>query len=183
MDVYKLIDRVPEMPYFLMALAYAVIEPERATQVFPSAFVFLAVTITVGLLMKASLKTQRPVVYPGIPIAKYDVPSLHTAISVGAVSFIYFMEPVFTIVFTPIAFVYMYSRIRLGFHTRLAVYTGVVVGFLAGSAVGYGLSGHVFSAFESFALSIMFFLVPVSATVFRLRYLVIETSCRPKKDA
>jgi membrane-associated phospholipid phosphatase len=171
MRLYVLIDRVPELPYFVLALFYALSNPlEDSLHVFSVAFLYLSASLAVGLLLKAALKTKRPVDYACIPVAKYDVPSLHTMVSVGAVAFIYFVEPIYSLIMAPVGILYMYSRVKLCFHTKTAVYVGAAVGVAMGAAFGTLLSSVSLRGFEAIACA-LFFLVPVSATVFRLRYM------------
>ncbi|MBU0762855.1 MAG: hypothetical protein KKD39_07495 [Candidatus Altiarchaeota archaeon] len=171
MILYKLIDRVPEMPYFMMALAYSHLEVEKALHTFSASFLFLLLSILVGLFLKTLLKTKRPVEYPCIPVARYDIPSLHTLISVGAIPLIYFLDSKYAFFFVPLALVYMYSRLKLGFHSKKAVYLGALAGLVVGVVSGFVLSKMVFGLNESIFLTVSFFMLPLAATVFRLKYI------------
>jgi hypothetical protein len=171
MDVWSIIDRVPELPYFLVGFMYLQSEGYQALNAFSSAFIFLTVCILSGLFLKATLKTTRPIPYPGLSFARYDVPSLHTMVSLGAVPFIYFIEPRYILLFLGISVVYMYSRVKLGFHTKKAVYVGAVMGILVGAATGHTLSDASFHPSVSGLLTFLFFMVPLSATVFRQSYI------------
>jgi len=171
MNLYYVIDRVPEFPYFVLALAFVFTNPPEASlHVFSVAFIFMVASIFLGLSIKVLFKTKRPVNYPCVPIARYDIPSLHTLISVGAVAFTYFVNPLYAFILAPVGVFYMYSRVRLCVHTKKAVYVGALVGLVMG--VFFGMSLHVlsFPGYEHL-LTAFFFLTPVSATVFRLRYL------------
>lgn len=168
MDAYELIDRVPELPYFALALVYAFNTPvEVARHVFAVAFCFLSASVFVGVLLKCTLKTERPVKYHCLPAVKYDIPSLHTQVSVGAVVFVYFVDPRYCLVLAPIGALYMVSRVKLGLHTRSAVYCGALIGLVMGYLAGQLLGRVDFGGYD-LLLSAAFFATPLSATAFRL---------------
>jgi len=171
MRLYYLIDRVPELPYFIFALIFVLYTPvEVAKQVFAVSCLFMVSGIIVGVSLKVLLKTKRPCEYHCIPYVKYDVPSLHTLLSIGAIAYICFINVKYCVFAIPMGYTYMISRLRLGLHTKKAVYVGAAVGLLMGSLFGYLLWRIDFHGFE-YPMSVLFFLIPVSATLFRLKYL------------
>ncbi len=171
MNIYYVIDRVPELPYFILALVYVASTPTDFTRpVFAVAGLFLVSSLAVGITLKAVLRTERPVEYHCIPAVKYDIPSLHTLLSIGAIVFIYFVEPVYSLVMAPVGVLYMYSRLKLGLHTRKAVYVGAVVGALLGAVFGSLVKMVDLREYEM-VLATLFFLIPLAATLFRLKYL------------
>ncbi|MBD3387969.1 MAG: phosphatase PAP2 family protein [Candidatus Altiarchaeales archaeon] len=171
MKLYILIDRIPELPYFILSLLFLFTNPMPVSrQVFSSAFMYLLAAIGLGLLLKCLLRTERPREYHCIPIARYDIPSLHTMVSVGAVAFVYFADPVYAIVLAPVSVLYMVSRLKLGLHTRNAVFAGALLGLLVGLSCGSMMWTLDFKGLEPF-LSSMFFITPPAATMFRLKYL------------
>jgi len=171
MRLYYLIDRIPELPYFALAFFYmSYTPPARSMHVFAVAFFYLLTSIALGVALKALLKTERPCEYHCIPAVRYDVPSLHTFISVGAASFVYFVDPLYCLIMVPLGLLYMHSRLKLGLHTKNAVYAGAVLGALTGLFYGLMLYKVSFGGLEP-VYAFLFFLTPVSATLFRFRYL------------
>ncbi len=174
MRLYNLIDRLPEFPYFLLALFYVLTTPvDVARQVLSAAFCYMVFAISVGLAIKLALKTPRPREYRCIPIAKYDIPSLHTLVSVGSIVFIYFINPLYAVVFTPVGVLYMYSRIKLGIHTKKAVIYGALIGVVIGFFFGTIITEIDLGPLRVPA-AILFFAIPVCASLYRLKYLRVK---------
>jgi membrane-associated phospholipid phosphatase len=171
MRIYYLIDRIPELPYFMLALFYmSYTPPERFMHVFAIAFFYLITSISLGITVKALLRTERPCDYHCIPAVRYDIPSLHTMISAGAVVVIYFIEPLYCLIMAPLGVLYMYSRLKLGLHSKNAVYAGAALGVLTGLFYGLMADKISFGGLES-VYAVSFFILPICATIFRLRYL------------
>ena len=84
----EIIDKIPEMPYFLLALVYVAINPDVSylTHVFSTAFFYLTISLTAGMTLKLLLKTKRPTDYSSHMLLKYGFPSLHSLISIGAIA-------------------------------------------------------------------------------------------------
>jgi membrane-associated phospholipid phosphatase len=166
--VYYIIERVPEFPYFVFASYYVFTTPLDASRhVFSIGLIYMTFSIFVGLFLKYLLKTKRPKPYSKVNPFCFDVPSLHTMLAFGAVSFTYFVDVSYSIIFVPVSVLYFYSRLKLGFHTKTAIVVGAVVGLLLGVAVGLLLDRVYFSSGVETIMSILFFSLPVLASVFR----------------
>jgi len=176
MFLYRLIDSVPEMPYFLLAGVYVLFNPlGSALHVLAVTFFYMLTSLTVGLVLKALFKTVRPVRYACIPMARYDVPSLHTIIAVGGVPYVYFINPAYCLITIPLALLYMYSRVKMSFHTERAVIVGALIGLVIGSLFGLSLWRVDLSGYEGL-FAFLFFLFPVSATLYRLRFIGVSVA-------
>jgi len=137
-SLYCLIDVIPEFPYFLMALFFVFGEDiSRARHVLAVLFIYVFLGILSGMLVKYLTKSERPKQHYKISIISYDVPSLHTLISVGLVSFTYFIDPKYAVALVPVGIIYMQSRVSLGYHTRKAVLVGAAMGAAVGFMTGY----------------------------------------------
>jgi len=135
--VYCLIDSVPELPYFFLAMLFVFTETaDKARHVLALLLIYVSVGLAVGIAMKCLLKTERPKERYRIYVIGYDIPSLHTVIAVGLVFFAYFLNPVYSLLLAPVALLYMHSRICLGYHTKTAVVVGAITGAVVGSAAG-----------------------------------------------
>jgi hypothetical protein len=171
MFIYRVIDCVPEMPYFLLALVYMMFNPfSVAVHVLAVTFFYMLTSLTLGLVLKAILKTARPVKYACIPMARYDVPSLHTIIAVGGVPFTYFINPAYCLITIPLALLYMYSRVKMSLHTVRAVYVGALVGLFVGAVFGFSLWRVDIRSYEG-VFAFLFFVIPLSSTIYRLKYI------------
>lgn len=174
--LYWIIDKVPELPYFILALMYSLYTPrETAIHVFSTAFVLLATALTGGSILKVMFKTVRPKPLYDIAILKYDFPSLHSMVSIGAIAYVYFIEPKITLILIPIGFLYLYSRIKLGAHTVLGVLSGAAIGFFLGLISGmFLLEIHLHPTIER-CFTLLFFIIPVIATILRIK--IVPQEC------
>ncbi len=163
MDIDTIIERYPELPYFIIATYFlAVAGSETALRVFSFGFIFLSAGITIGLLLKGILKTERPREYECFPGAEYDVPSLHTLLSSGAVTYMYYIDPIYMMLLTPLAVLYMISRLRTHVHTTQAVFAGVLIGIPLGIIIGRSMAVSNLHGLEV-PLTVMFFFTPYAA--------------------
>lgn len=163
MDLDTIIERYPELPYFTLAAYFLAMEgAQNSLRVFSFGFIFISVGMTVGLILKGILRTERPVDYGCFPCAEYDIPSLHTLLSCGAVTYMYFINPIYTLILTPLAIAYMISRVRTRLHTRLAIITGAVIGAPIGAMVGRSMAVSSLQGLEV-PLTVMFFFTPYAA--------------------
>ena len=182
MKAYQLIDSLPELPYIILALAYIALYPlERSLHVLATAFIFLLTGLVIGLALKRMIRSERPKKYKGIPIAEYDIPSLHTLLSIGAIAFVYQIERQYTIIFIPLGLIYMVSRVGLGVHTKSAVIFGAAIGMLLGSFFGVAIDGIDYKGLEGL-FTILFFLTPVTATFFRKKFIKESSFPRPRTN-
>ncbi|MFH1054906.1 MAG: hypothetical protein V1744_02295 [Candidatus Altiarchaeota archaeon] len=170
MNVYQVIDRFPEFPYFVLAVVFISLNPvDVSLHVLAVSFLFMVSSLIVGIVLKFILKTNRPTGYKCIILARYDVPSLHSLLSVGGAVFVYFVSPIYCVFAVPLAILYMHSRIKLCLHTTEAVVAGAIIGFLMGVLFGLILWSVDLDGFE-LILSLLFFFIPVFVTIFDLRY-------------
>ncbi len=166
--VYVLIDKVPEFPYFILSSFFVFSMPiEVSRHVFAIAFLYMISSIFLGLAMKMVLKTKRPKPYGKIEPFCFDIPSLHTMVSIGAVAYVFFVDLYYSIVLFPICILYFISRLRLGYHTVNAVLIGAVSGVLVGCFFGLLLDTIFFDMMIESFLSVLFFIIPVFASLFR----------------
>ena len=169
--VYKILDRIPELPFFFVALAYIIFVPRTDyIHIFSTAFVFLAASLLFGCTLKLTFKTKRPKELTPIIFFKYGFPSLHAMTSVGAIGFVYFISPPLAILLSPVGLIFMASRVELHYHTRRDVWGGAAIGLLLGAAAGrYGLGIH-FPPNLEFAFAVLFFTTPVVFSFFRVKH-------------
>lgn len=166
------IDKIPEFPYFILALTYTLYHPEKPliTHIFSTAFIFMILTLTVGAALKVMFKTKRPKNHYRMPILKYDFPSLHSLISIGAIAFLYYVDWKYSLIMIPFGLAYIYSRLRLGVHTIEGILGGVAIGLLIGVFSGaYLLKNLHLSQNLEELFTILFYILPALATVLRLK--------------
>ncbi len=141
--LYKIIDVAPALPYMIIALAYGwfnLDNPDELLHIGSIATLFSISAIGIGLLFKAIFRTPRKMPRYGNTIVKYGFPSLHALGSAGAVGFTYFIDPRFLSLTVPILLVYIYSRVRLGVHSKADILGGLLTGAMVGLFFGmYGL--------------------------------------------
>lgn len=170
--IYSLIDRFPAIPYLVIGLGYLLLNLDKleyVIHVFSSAFIFLLMAVVVGILLKVIFKTERKIPRYGGTIAKYGFPSIHTLASIGGIAFIYFVDPIFTLLLIPLGLLYMYSRIKIGVHSDVDVIGGAIVGIIIGIFCGiYVLNIYLDPAIETI-FGALFFIAPLMLTVIELR--------------
>ncbi|MFH1403692.1 MAG: hypothetical protein ABIH11_05420 [Candidatus Altiarchaeota archaeon] len=165
---YYIIDRVPEFPYFLFASYYVFTTPVSTSRhVFSIAFIYMLVSLLLGLGIKHILKTERPRPYGDVKPFCFDIPSIHTSLSLGAVAFTYFVNPVYSILMFPVGVLYFYSRLKLGYHTKKAILVGALIGVVTGIGCGMLLADLYFTERVESYLSVLFFSIPPIASVLR----------------
>jgi membrane-associated phospholipid phosphatase len=172
--IYRIIDVVPAVPYLIIAAAFILLNLSRlpyALHVLAVAFVFVTVTVVVGILMKVIFRTERKMPRYGNSIAKYGFPSIHALTAAGAVAFAYFVDPVLSLALVPLAFLYVYSRLRLGVHTEADVFGGIAVGAAMGLLFGiYVLKSVQFGETVDMILAALFFVVSIIVTLLESQY-------------
>ncbi len=173
-EIYKVIDKFPELPYLVLAafyLIYDISEMENKIHVFSIAFLFVLLTVIVGTILKAIFRTERKIPYYGATIFRYGFPSLHSLASIGAIGFVYFVNPLFSLILIPIGLLYIYSRIKLGAHSVTDVLGGAIIGLPLGFFSGRYLLGIKLPYELELILCIIFFLMPIILCIFRVRYM------------
>ena len=171
MGVYQAIDRFPELPYFAIAVVYSMTHPiDILLHVLSAAFIFMVSAVGLGLILKVVLGTSRPTDYSHFSAFRYDVPSLHSLVSVGSIVFVYFVDPAYSIVVVPLGLLYTYSRLRLSVHTKTAVWAGALIGLIVGWVFGANVWNMEFLGLER-TLTAMFFLVPVAFSISRILWI------------
>jgi membrane-associated phospholipid phosphatase len=172
--LYRIIDVVPAVPYLIIAAAFILLNLSRlpyALHVLAVAFVFVTVAVTVGILMKVIFRTERKMPRYGNSIAKYGFPSIHALTAAGAVAFAYFVDPILSLALVPLAFLYVYSRLRLGVHNEADVFGGIIVGGALGLLFGIYVLNHVqFGETVDMILAALFFIVSIIVTLLESQY-------------
>ena len=169
--VCRLIDKIPEFPYFLLAMGYALTIPrDLAIHVFSTAFIFIVMTIAVGLILKSIFKQKRPREHYDIPVLKYDFPSLHSMVSIGATVYVYFVSPLSSVLLCPMGLIYLYSRVRLRVHSVKGVIGGALIGIIMGLMTGTFILGVYLPYNVELILAIFFFIFPVILSIFRITF-------------
>jgi len=170
-NIHRFIDRTPELPYFVIALFYLFSTSTPASiRIFARAFLFVAVSLAVGLLLKSCFKTKRPRNHYDLPALRYDFPSLHSMISAGMIVFVYFVNPLYALLLIPVGAFYLYSRIKFRAHSVAGVIGGACIGILLGFAFGLSLSAFDIPEDLELVLSIMLLCMPLFSAAFRIRY-------------
>jgi membrane-associated phospholipid phosphatase len=163
--VYEFIDKQPAIPYVVLGLVTFLMNLHRIEEIlhlFSSIFIFVAVSIIVGVILKAFFRTPRKVPrYGGSPI-KYGFPSIHSMLSVGGMGFVFFVNPLFLIVLTPLTFLYIYSRLALGVHNTWDVLGGALIGLIIGLLSGVLIFQQLNLPMEVEAFfTLLFFILPL----------------------
>ncbi|MFH1788659.1 MAG: phosphatase PAP2 family protein [Candidatus Altiarchaeota archaeon] len=177
MDVKRLnyyADKIPELPYFLVALLFVLADAKvEYIHVFSTAFIFLSLALAIGVCLKLLLKTRRPKPYKSrYEIFRYGFPSLHTMISIGALAFVYYIDPLLSLVLAPVGVFYIYARISGGFHTRGDVLGGMIVGVVIGAFSGSLIDELFLPGRVEFLFAFLFFAVPTLTSVARIKEIV-----------
>lgn len=170
-NIHLLIDRSPELPYFILALVYLFgTTAMDAIHVFSTAFLFIVTSLTIGLLLKTCFKTKRPIRHYNLPALRYDFPSLHSMISIGTIVFVYYVNPLYSIVLIPVGLFYLYSRIKLKAHSLKGVIGGALIGGVIGFLFGFSLKDVYLPETLELIFAIMLFCTPLLTTIFRMKY-------------
>jgi membrane-associated phospholipid phosphatase len=170
-NVHRLIDRTPELPYFIIALFYLFsTSTPSSIHVFSQAFLFVVFSLALGLLLKSLFKTERPRKHYDMPALRYDFPSLHSMISIGMIVFMYFVDPLYAMVLLPIGLFYLYSRVKVRAHSVAGVLGGAFIGTMLGLLFGLSLSTHQIPEDLEVVFSVMLFCMPLFSAAFRIRY-------------
>ncbi|MEM2917914.1 MAG: phosphatase PAP2 family protein [Candidatus Altiarchaeota archaeon] len=174
--IYNFIDKMPEVPFLLIALMYAsYLYPkiDEIFHIFSSALIFIISSVIIGLILKYIFKTERKVPYINTPIVKYGFPSLHSLTSIGAITFVYFIPragPFLSLILLPLGVLYVYSRVKLRVHSIVDVLGGALIGFILGAVNGfYLLKENILGlTYEiKFVFAILFFILPIFSILYR----------------
>ncbi|MFH1125585.1 MAG: phosphatase PAP2 family protein [Candidatus Altiarchaeota archaeon] len=171
LNIHLLVDRSPELPYFILAVIYIFgrADPESA-HIFSVTFLFVLFSLVVGLALKTCFKTERPKRRYNLPALRYDFPSLHSMISIGMVVFFYYVNPIYAAIFIPVGLFYLYSRIKLKAHSVFGVLGGALLGMLIGFIFGISTDSIRLPETLELFFSIMLFCTPLLTTIFRMKY-------------
>lgn len=169
LDIF--VDRLPEIPYIILAILFAYSMPSGYAQnVLSAGFIVVSATFVLGIVLKFLFHGKRPVAYTDMPVFKYDVPSIHAMMSWSICLFSLRVSVVFSAVFLILAVVYSASRVGTKVHSKIAVYVGSALGALSGF-IGYFLIDSAF--LPPFARQIFYsliFVMPVASLGLRFRY-------------
>jgi membrane-associated phospholipid phosphatase len=169
--LYRLIDKVPEFPFFIVAFFYMATVPIAVyAHVFSTAFLLLAGSLIIGMAVKLAAKTKRPQELTSCVLFKYGFPSLHAMISVGAVSFIYFISPLIALLLAPVGLLFMVSRVELHYHTRKDVWGGAAIGLVLGVITGKWFLGVYLPSAVEYVFAALFFIMPAVFSIFRVKH-------------
>ncbi len=170
--IYRTIDRFPAIPYLIIALGYLLLDLGKLKKihVLSSAFIFLSIAVIMGVLLKVIFKTERKIPRYGGTIVKYGFPSIHALASIGAIAFVYFVDPMFALLLAPLGLLYMYSRIKLGVHSERDILGGAITGLIIGIFCGiYILLGIYLEPDIETVLGVLFFVALLTLTTIELR--------------
>ncbi len=164
-DIYEFIDKQPAIPYVVLGAAIFFMNLQRIEEtlhLFSSIFIFAAVSLVVGVILKEIFRTPRRVPrYGGSPI-KYGFPSIHSMLSAGSLGLIFFVNPLFLIILIPLTLLYIYSRISLGVHNTWDVLGGAFIGLVIGVLCGLFVFQQLNLPIEVEAfLTLLFFILPL----------------------
>lgn len=169
--ISRIIDLIPELPYFILSLAFVLNnEPGVIRHVYSVAFLYTVITLVVGLSLKGLFKVRRPKECYDMPLLRYDFPSMHAMISIGAVAYLYFVDAAYAIVLTPISLLYFQSRLELEVHKLSAVIGGAFIGVILGVFAGTVLYGILLPEYFEVMFTILFFILPGCASLVRIRH-------------
>ena len=167
-------DKVPELPYFVVAVVLVAARPWLDfVHIFSMGFLFLMASLVAGAYLKLAFKTDRPTPYQSrYRTFKYGFPSLHSMISIGAIVFAYFVYPTLSVILAPVGVFYIYARISGGYHTMQDVVGGAVIGALLGWVIGSRISAVYLPETLETAFACLFFIIPITASIARIKELI-----------
>ncbi|MFZ2455264.1 MAG: restriction endonuclease [Candidatus Altiarchaeia archaeon] len=182
---YHIIDKFPDLPYLILAflyigyVSYSRTELAKLTHIFSSTLLYVALALAVGIVLKGIFRTQRTTPFYatqdyGIKVFRYGFPSLHSLASCGAVSFCYFINPLgplLSVLMIPIAITYIYSRLRIGAHSKTDVVGGAIIGFFVGVIAGVLILGTKLPDMLEMVLSFLMIAGLVGSILARLKYM------------
>jgi membrane-associated phospholipid phosphatase len=170
-NIHTLIDRSPELPYFILAVIYLLgtTNPE-VMHIFSVAFIFVVTSLASGLFLKSFFKTKRPIKHYDLPSLRYDFPSLHSMISIGTIVFVYYVAPAYSLLLTPVGLFYLYSRLKLKAHSVKGVVGGALLGIMLGYLFGRFMHDITIPEYLDMAFAVMLFCIPVFSALFRRKY-------------
>jgi membrane-associated phospholipid phosphatase len=170
-NIHLLIDRTPELPYFILAVIYLLGRTDaQSVHVFSMVFLFVMTSLALGLLLKALFKTKRPKRHYDLPALRYDFPSLHSMISIGTIVFVYYVDPSYSLVLVPVGLFYLYSRVKLKAHSVGGCFGGAFIGAALGFLFGSLLDRAYLPEGVEMLLAVLLFCTPLLTTVFRMKY-------------
>jgi len=163
-------DKIPEGPYIILAFAYMLTKPGGDfVHLFSTAFFYLMLCGLVGAALKGVFKTKRPKDMHYAGVFKYGFPSMHTMISVGTITFTFFICPSLPVFLIPLGLFYMYARGKMRAHTKLDVAGGAFFGLIVGYITGAYIMPVNLGRPTEFMLAMMFFLIPLVASYYRIQ--------------
>jgi membrane-associated phospholipid phosphatase len=182
---YHIIDKFPDFPYLILAflylgyIGYSKTELTTITHILSSTLLYVVLAVTIGILLKGVFRTQRTTPFYatqdyGIKVFRYGFPSLHSLASTGAVSFSYFINPLglmLSVLMIPIAATYIYSRMRIGAHSRTDVVGGAIIGFFIGIISGILILGTKLPDVVETILSIILVVALMGSILARVKYM------------
>jgi membrane-associated phospholipid phosphatase len=169
--VFYLVDKVPELPYFIVAVCLILVDPARDyLHFFSASFVFMAAALAIGISIKVCFKSKRPKVYNSkLILFRYGFPSLHTTISVGALALVYFISPWLSLILLPVGLLYIHARLSGGYHTKSDVLGGIFLGLFLGALVGYSMDRIHFPERIEQIFAVLFFVIPAVCSFARIK--------------
>jgi membrane-associated phospholipid phosphatase len=182
---YHIIDKFPDLPYLILAflylgyIGYSKIEFTKLTHIFSSTLLYVALALTIGIVLKGVFRTQRTTPFYatqdyGINVFRYGFPSLHSLASCGAITFCYFIDPLgplLSVLMIPIAMTYIYSRLRIGAHSKTDVVGGAIIGFFVGALSGILILGTKLPDMVEIVLSFLMIAGLIGSILARLKYM------------
>lgn len=166
--VYRIVDKYPSVPYIIIAVGYLLINLirlEKVIHVFSSAFIFLTIAVIVGVILKVIFRTERKIPRYHGTIIRYGFPSIHSIASVGAIAFIYFVDPLLALLLMPLGALYIYSRLKLGVHSETDIIGGAIVGTIVGILCGIYILPINPGITVELILAVLFFIGPILLTI------------------
>jgi len=169
-----LVDRIPELPFFIFAFIYLLTSPKprEIVHVFSICFIFIVIGLGVGMMLKLLFKIPRPKRHYSIKAIDYGFPSLHSLISAGALTLVWYVEPTGVILLLPITLFYMISRHHLGVHRWSSILAGSILGIIIAILCITYLYEIYFNVKLEIFFTILFFLLPPLITLLRNHYVL-----------
>jgi membrane-associated phospholipid phosphatase len=182
---YHIIDKFPDLPYLILAflylgyVGYNKTELTKVTHIFSSTLLYVGLALAIGIILKGIFRTQRTTPFYatqdyGVKVFRYGFPSLHSLASCGAISFCYFIDPLgplLSVLMIPIAITYIYSRLRIGAHSKTDVVGGAIIGFFVGVLSGILILGTKLPDMIEIVLSFLMIAGLIGSILARLKYM------------
>jgi membrane-associated phospholipid phosphatase len=90
-------------------------------------------------------------------------------ISIGALTFVYYINPWLALLLLPVGLFYAYARLKGGYHTKKDILGGIVLGLILGAWVGSLIDELFLPEKMELLFALLFFIFPACASIARIK--------------